>query len=98
MYAQTCTRPNISFAINRYQSNPGLDHLKATKKVLRYLQGTKNHMLTYRRYDNLEVIEYTDSNYFWLYRESLHLFMCIFGQRNDSVKSAKQLVIVASTV
>ena len=29
MYAQTCTRPNISFAIGmlgRYQSNPGLDH------------------------------------------------------------------------
>jgi len=29
MYAQTCTRPDISFAIGmlgRYQSNPGMDH------------------------------------------------------------------------
>ena len=29
MYAQTCTRPDISFAINilgRYQSNPRIDH------------------------------------------------------------------------
>ena len=29
MYAQTCTRPDISFAVGmlgRYQSNPGLDH------------------------------------------------------------------------
>jgi len=44
MYVQTCTRPNISFAIcmlGRYYSNLGLDHWKATKKVLRYLKGTK---------------------------------------------------------
>ncbi|XP_057965395.1 secreted RxLR effector protein 161-like [Malania oleifera] len=40
MYAQTCTRPDISFAVGmlgRYQSNPGIIHWKATKKVLRYL-------------------------------------------------------------
>ena len=39
MYAQTCTRPYISFAVGmlgRYQSNPGLEHWKAAKKVLRY--------------------------------------------------------------
>jgi len=56
MYAQTCTRPNISFAIGmlgRYQSNPGLDHWKVAKKVLRYLQETKKHMLTYKRSDHL---------------------------------------------
>ncbi|OMO88421.1 Endonuclease/exonuclease/phosphatase [Corchorus capsularis] len=38
MYAQTCTRPDISFAVGmlgRYQSNPGMDHWKAAKKVLR---------------------------------------------------------------
>ena len=55
----------ISFAVGmlgRYQSNPGLDHWKATKKVLRYLQGTKDHMLTYSRSGHLEVIGYTDSD------------------------------------
>ena len=65
MYAQTCTRPNISFAVGmlgRYQSNPGLDHWKASKKVLRYLQRTKDHMLTYRKSGHLEVIGYTDSD------------------------------------
>ena len=44
MYAQTCMRPDISFAvgiIGRYQSNLGLEHWKAAKKVLRYLQGTR---------------------------------------------------------
>jgi len=66
MYAQTCTQPYISFAVGmlgRYQSNPGLDHWKAAKKVLIYLQGMKDHMLTYKRFDHLEVIGYTDSDF-----------------------------------
>ncbi|GJX04434.1 retrovirus-related pol polyprotein from transposon TNT 1-94 [Tanacetum coccineum] len=48
MYLQTCTRPDISFAIgmlSRYQSNPGIHHWKTAKKVLRYLQGTKDTFL-----------------------------------------------------
>ena len=66
MYAQTCTRPDISFAVGmlgRYQINPGLEHWKAAKKVMRYLQGTKDYMLTFRRSDNLEVIGYSDSDF-----------------------------------
>ena len=57
MYAQTCTRPDISFVIGmlgRYQSDPGFEHWKATKKVMRYLQGTKDYMLTYKRFEQLE--------------------------------------------
>ena len=41
MYAQVCTRPDIAFVVGmlgRYQSNPGMDHWKAAKKVMRYLQ------------------------------------------------------------
>ena len=48
MYAQVCTRPDIAYVVGvlgRYQSNPGIDHGKAAKKVMRYLQGTKNYML-----------------------------------------------------
>ena len=66
MYAQTCTRSDISFAVGmlgRYQSNLGLDHWKTAKKVLRYLQGTKDHLLTYKRSDHLEVIGYTNSDF-----------------------------------
>ncbi|XP_057981171.1 secreted RxLR effector protein 161-like [Malania oleifera] len=65
MYAQTCTIPDISFAIGmlgRYQSNLGMEHWKAAKKVLRYLKGTRHYMLTYRKSDQLEVIGYSDSN------------------------------------
>ena len=66
LYAQTCTRPDISFAVSmlgRYQSNPSMIHWKATKKVMRYLQGTKEHMITYRKSDHLEVIKYSDLDF-----------------------------------
>nr|GEY49023.1 putative zinc finger, CCHC-type [Tanacetum cinerariifolium] len=42
-YAQVCTRPDIAYIcgmLGRFQSNHGLLHWKAAKKVLRYLQGT----------------------------------------------------------
>ena len=58
MYAQVCTHPNIAFVVGmlgRYLSDPGQSHWKATKKFLRYLQGTKDLMLTYRRNDTLRV-------------------------------------------
>ncbi|RVW28514.1 Retrovirus-related Pol polyprotein from transposon TNT 1-94 [Vitis vinifera] len=66
MYAQVCTRPDIAFAVGmlrRYQSNPGKDHWKAAKKVMRYLQGTKDYKLMYIRTNNLEVVGYSDSDF-----------------------------------
>ena len=66
MYAQVCTRPDIAYVVSvlgRYQSNPGINHWKAVKKVLHYLQGTKDYMLTYRITNNLEVIGYSDPDY-----------------------------------
>jgi Reverse transcriptase (RNA-dependent DNA polymerase) len=41
MYAQVCTRPDITFIVGmlgRYQTDPGMDHWKAAKKVLCCLQ------------------------------------------------------------
>ena len=43
MYAQVCTRPDLAFItgmLGSYQPNPEMDHWKATKKALCYLQGT----------------------------------------------------------
>jgi len=88
MYAQTCTRPDISFAVGmlgRYQSNPRLEHLKAAKKVLRYLPRTKNHMLTYRKSDHLEVVGYTYSDFTGLcgYKK-VYIWLCVsFSRRSD---------------
>jgi len=66
MYAQVCTHPDIAYIVGvlgRYLSNPGMDHWKAVKRVMRYLQRTKEYMLTYKRSDQLEIIRYFDSNF-----------------------------------
>ncbi|EOY13896.1 Gag-protease-integrase-RT-RNaseH polyprotein, putative [Theobroma cacao] len=57
--------PNITFVVGMlgsYQSNQGLDHWKAANKVMRYLQGTKDFILTYSLSNNLEVVGYSDSD------------------------------------
>ncbi|XP_047253625.1 secreted RxLR effector protein 161-like [Capsicum annuum] len=103
MYAQTRTRPDISFVIGmlgRYQSNPGMDHWKAANKVLRYLQGTKEHMLTYRRSDHLDLIGYSNSDYASCVdtRKSIFGYLFLLAGGALSLKSAKQSVIAASTM
>ncbi|KAJ4719032.1 Retrovirus-related Pol polyprotein from transposon TNT 1-94 [Melia azedarach] len=66
MYAQVCTRLDIVYVtgmLGRYLSNPGVDHWKVAKQVSRYLQRTKDYMLTYRRLNKLKIIGYTDSDF-----------------------------------
>ena len=66
MYVQVCTRPDITFVVGvlgRYQSDLGVDHWKATKKVMRSLQETKDYMFMYKQTDDLEVIGYSNSDY-----------------------------------
>jgi hypothetical protein len=61
-----CTRPDLAFVtglLGRYQSNPEIEHWRLVKKVLRYLQGIKGLMLTYRRSNSLHIERYSDSNY-----------------------------------
>ena len=86
--------------LGRYQSNPGIDHWKAAKKVLRYLQGTKDYMLTFKRFDKLEVIGYTDSDFAGCLnsRKSTFGYLFLLAEGAISWKSAKQSAIVASTM
>ena len=103
MYAQTCTRSNISFVVRmlgKYQSNLGLDHWKNAKKVLRYLQGTKDHMLTYGRSNHLEVIGYSNSNIVGCVdiRKSTFGYLFLLVKGTISWNSTKQPIIVASTM
>jgi hypothetical protein len=45
MYLSVCTRPDITYAVNklaRFVSNPSQEHWAAAKRVLRYLKGTIN--------------------------------------------------------
>ncbi|XP_068337105.1 secreted RxLR effector protein 161-like [Pyrus communis] len=60
MYAQVCTRLDIS-VLGRFQSDTGEAHWNGAKRVLRYLQRTKEHILIYRKTDKLVLEEYSDS-------------------------------------
>ncbi|CAM8920181.1 unnamed protein product [Rhodiola kirilowii] len=103
MYALVCTRPDIAFAVGvlgRYQSNPGLERWKAAKKVMRYLQGTKDYKLTYKHTDNLEVVGYTDSDFAGCCdsRKSTSGYIFLLAGGAISWSSSKQSIIASSTM
>ena len=103
IYAQVYTRPNIAFAVvmlGRYQNNPGIDHWKAAKKVMGYLQGTKDYMLMYRQTDNLEVIGYSNLDYAGCIDSQKSTLGYVFMLAGGTVswRSAKQTLIETSTM
>ena len=103
MYAQVCTRPDIAFIVGmlgRYLSNPGMDHWKAAKRVIRYLQRTKEYMLTYRRSDQLEIIGYSDSDFAGCQdsRRSTSGYIYLLAGGAISWRSAKQTLVASSTM
>ena len=103
MYAHVCTRPDIAFAVNalgRYLSNPGLNHWKVVKKVMRYLQDAKDYMLTYKRYDQLEVTGYSDSDFAGCLYDIKYTPGFIFMMVGEAVswKSVKQTLTATSTM
>ncbi|XP_039120017.1 secreted RxLR effector protein 161-like [Dioscorea cayenensis subsp. rotundata] len=103
MYAQVCMRPDIAYAVGmlgRYQSNPGIYHWKAAKKVMRYLQGMKEYKLTYRRSNDLEVIGYSDSDYTGCLdsRRSTSSYIFMLASGAISWRSAKQTLVATSTM
>ncbi|KAM2808794.1 hypothetical protein PS2_043635 [Malus domestica] len=103
MYANICTRPDLAFIVGllgRFQSNPGETHWIAAKKVLRYLQRTKEFMLMYGREDCLEIVGYTDSDLAGDLDERKSTGGYIFMMKGGAVswKSAKQTIVSTSTM
>lgn len=66
MYAMTCTRPDVAYALSmtgRFQQNPGEEHWKAVKTILKYLRRTKEYFLVYGGQQELSVTGYTDASF-----------------------------------
>ncbi|XP_070003122.1 secreted RxLR effector protein 161-like [Nicotiana sylvestris] len=62
----TASRPVIVFSMGlcaRFQSNPKESHLKAAKRILRYLKGTQDLVLYYPSGDNFNLIGYANTDY-----------------------------------
>ncbi|XP_019248463.1 PREDICTED: uncharacterized protein LOC109227721 [Nicotiana attenuata] len=62
----TSSRPDIVFSVvlcAKFQSNPKESHLKAAKRISRYLKGTQDLVLYYPSGDNFNLIGYDDADY-----------------------------------
>ena len=103
MHALVYTRPDIAFAVGmvgKYQSNPRMEHWKAAKKIMRYLKGTKDYMLTYKHVDCIEVVGYSDLDFAGCQdsRKSTLGYVYLLAGGVVSWKSAKETIIVLSTM
>lgn len=59
MYVQVYTKFEIAYTVGvleMFQLNPGMDHQKAIKKLMRYLQRTKVLMPVYSSTNDLEIV------------------------------------------
>ncbi|RVW26509.1 Retrovirus-related Pol polyprotein from transposon TNT 1-94 [Vitis vinifera] len=83
-----------------YLSNPGSQHWKAAKKVLRYLQGTKDLMLTYRSTNILDVVGFCDADFPCCIddKKSTTGYIFMMARRVVSWKSVKQTLTASSTM
>ena len=102
MYAMLCTRPDICYAVglvSRFQSNPGVAHWQAVKRILRYLKGTSDYVLCYQGKD-LQLIGYSDAD--WGgdpdERKSTSGYAFLLGGGAISWCSKKQSCIALSTM
>ncbi|XP_075499187.1 uncharacterized protein LOC142537565 [Primulina tabacum] len=62
----TASRPDIMFSVclcARYQSNPKISHLKAVKRILRYIAGTIELGLWYTHETNSNLVGFSDADW-----------------------------------
>lgn len=101
MYAAVCTRPDITYAVNRlaqFNSCYTEHHWLAAKHVLRYVKGSLNRGIHYRPTDGL-LRGYADADYAndEDSRRSVTGFLFTFGSSIFSWKSKRQRTVALST-
>ncbi|KAJ9548122.1 hypothetical protein OSB04_020665 [Centaurea solstitialis] len=98
----TASRPDIMFSTclcARYQSKPKESHLKAVKRIFRYLKGTVNLGLWYPKGSGYELTGYTDADHGGckLDRKSTTGHIQFLGDKFVSWASKKQNCVSLST-
>ncbi|PKU71137.1 putative mitochondrial protein [Dendrobium catenatum] len=98
----TSTRPDTLYEVgivSRYMENPTETHLKAAKRILRYIKGTQNHGLLYSHSNEFQLSGYSDSD--WAGdqddRKSTSGFLFYMGDTAFSWSSQKQPIVALST-
>ncbi|GJZ80349.1 hypothetical protein Tco_0645343 [Tanacetum coccineum] len=102
MYAMTCTRHDVSFAlsmVSRHQQNPGEGHWTIVKNILRYLRNTKDRFLVYGEEKGLRVTGYCDAGWQTDKDDSRSQSGLVFLLNGGAVtwKSSKQDTVADST-
>ena len=85
--------------ISRYMESPTEIHLLAAKRILRYLQGTKDFGLFYKKGEKSDLIGFFDSDYAGDQddRKSTSGYVFILGTGVISWSSRKQKIVTLST-
>ena len=102
LYLSTRTRPDITYAVStvaRFCANPSQHHWIAVKRILRYLKGTLNFGLLYRKDGPTEFTGYSDAD--WAGdiddRKSTSGYIFQIGGTAVSWRSKKQSCVALST-
>ncbi|KAM6597770.1 hypothetical protein CsatA_008294 [Cannabis sativa] len=103
VYVMVSTRPDIAHALSifsRFMSNPGINHWRALKWLLRYLRGTSDIGLTYKRVSEKVTLKgYIDVDYASSKDTRRSTTSYVFQTNGDCIswKSQLQSVVALST-
>ncbi|XP_070045495.1 secreted RxLR effector protein 161-like [Nicotiana tomentosiformis] len=97
------SRPDVFFSVGlctRFQSNSNESHLKAAKRILRYLKGTQDLVLYNPSRDNFDLIGYADADYtgYLVDRKSTSGMAHFLGSCLISWGTRKQNLVALSTI
>ncbi|CAL9003639.1 unnamed protein product [Prunus brigantina] len=98
----TATRPDLMYTVSlirRYMEHPTETHLLAAKRILRYVKGTIDFGVFYKKGGDGELIGYTDSDYAGDQddRKSTSGYVFMMNSGAVSWSSKKQPVVTLST-
>lgn len=102
MYEMICTRHDIVYIVglvSRFESNPGMAHWKAMKKILRYLKGTTNYSIFYQAND-LKLVVYMNADWGGDLdeRKSISRYIFLLNEGVISWTSKKHTCVALSTI
>jgi len=104
IYAMTATRPDLSYVVTKLSqkmANPSEQDMSVAKGVLRYLKGTLDHVLTFRRADCVQLQGHCDSDWASSYsdRKSISAYVFKLSENSGLVswKTKKQNIVALSS-
>jgi hypothetical protein len=98
----TATRPDLMFAVNmiaRFMEHPVESHMMAAKRILRYIKGTLELGILYKKGEQADLIAYSDSDYGGDIddRKSTSGYVFMLGSGAVAWSSRKQPIVTLST-